>query len=423
MKIRYVFLTFTIFTLLLFGYTYQYIDSDSYTSVDVVEINRRFKQVEKILKNRDDSNENGQRTSSEINKELEKEYGCTIILVEDKAYESTINSGIQNGDIIIDYFESDMIIGKIIFQGQSANFNILCNRLIRTVYFSFGIMFIICIIFFLYIYIRYLRPFHKLQNFAVNISQGNLDIPLHMNKDNYFGAFTESFDIMREELKCAREGEYLANMSKKELVASLSHDIKTPVSTIKALCEILEIKEKVPDTLEKVKIINQKADMIDNLISNMFHASLEELAALKIEPREELSTIIPQMFEESNHYKKIHCANKIPECLLYVDKLRLNQVVDNVINNSYKYANTDILVTYIEEKNGITIQIRDFGIGVLQEELPLITEKYYRGNNAEGHHGSGLGLYLSSVFMKGMKGSLECSNDNGFVVTLYLMRV
>ena len=73
-----------------------------------------------------------------------------------------------------------------------------------------------------------LFPFRKLQGFARHIASGNLDVPLEMDKNNLFGAFTESFDLMRNELSNAKENERKADRSKKELVASLSHDIKRP---------------------------------------------------------------------------------------------------------------------------------------------------------------------------------------------------
>ena len=63
---------------------------------------------------------------------------------------------------------------------------------------------------------------------------GNLDFPLSIGKDNYFGTFTESFDIMREELKKAREGQARAEHAKHEMMAELSHDIRTPLATINA---------------------------------------------------------------------------------------------------------------------------------------------------------------------------------------------
>lgn len=66
-----------------------------------------------------------------------------------------------------------------------------------------------------------------MKQFAEKIADGDLEFKLPMDRGNYFGAFTESFDLMREELIRARQGEYEANIRKKELVAELSHDIKT----------------------------------------------------------------------------------------------------------------------------------------------------------------------------------------------------
>ena len=77
-----------------------------------------------------------------------------------------------------------------------------------------------------------------MKDFAERIADGNLDIPLKMDRQNLFGAFTESFDIMRTELKKSRIAEANANESKKELVAKLSHDIKTPIASIKAASEV-----------------------------------------------------------------------------------------------------------------------------------------------------------------------------------------
>jgi signal transduction histidine kinase len=114
--------------------------------------------------------------------------------------------------------------------------------------------------------------------------------------------------------------------------------------------------------------------------------------------------------------------NEIPQCLVYMDKLRMKQVIDNVVNNSYKYAGTDIHVSFKIEEN-ICITIRDSGAGVPDEELALVTEKYYRGSNAKGKSGSGIGLYLCKTFMKQMGGDMEYYNNDGFVVELVLKKV
>ena len=144
---------------------------------------------------------------------------------------------------------------------------------------------------------------------------------------------------------------------------------KTPIATIKAMCEVIPFQTENEAVLQKVDVIERKADVIDALITDMFHATLEELKVLKINPCEELSTIITPMIEQMNYLGKIHINGKCPECLIYVDKLRLNQVLDNVINNSYKYAGTDIDISFESitenEKENIKITIRDYGKGVI----------------------------------------------------------
>lgn len=388
----------------------RYIATQDYQACDIVEINNLYKNIETSL------------DTEEIS-EVEEKYNCLVLLKKDTDYSDKLYSAIQNSDIIIDYSKEGSLLGKIILPANSNSFTTLKRNLTIAVWTAFALVLLILCLAAFYIDRRVLKPFKKLQNFAHNISTGELDIPLTMDRANYFGAFTESFDMMREELKRARQGEYEANISKKELVAELSHDIKTPVSTIKALCELLDVKVKEEDTLKKLRTINQKADVIDKLISNMFQATLEELEELKIEPREEYSTILTPMFEDLNYYGKIHSKNAIVECLIYCDKLRLNQVIDNVINNSYKYADTDIDVTYREYGDKVEVEIRDYGSRIEVEDLPLVFEKFFRGSNTSSHSGSGLGLYLAKQFMTGMKGDITCKAENGFVVTLLIKKV
>lgn len=388
----------------------RYIDSQTYNACNIIDVNDLYKNIENDLGNMGIS-------------KVEEKYGCEIILREDEGYSNELFAAIKDSDIIVDYLKEDNLIGKVIIPANSSSYLQLKRNLSIAIGVAFTVILVLLFLIIIFIYKKILYPFNRLKHFAENISSGNFDIPLMMDRENYFGAFTESFDTMREELKRAKQGEYEANISKKELVAELSHDIKTPVSTIKALCELLELKVKDEDTLTKVHTINQKADIIDKLISNMFHATLEELEVLKIEPCEEFSTIIPPMFEELNHYKKIYIKNELPECLIYCDRLRLNQVIDNVINNSYKYADTAIDVTYYENEDSIEIKIRDYGSSVSNGDLPLVYEKFFRGENAATHSGTGLGLYLAKQFIEGMKGSIECKSDNGFVVKLTIKKV
>lgn len=384
------------------------------SKLDITQMNAIAKSVEKGLQ------KEGSVSVIE-NMGIEKSgYDFKVILCDNPEFDKTIYKGLVDRATIMDIKNGDIMIGKILFPLDTMAEEALRNHLLRMSTLLFGSLLLFIWGLGASVYIRFVKPFISLKNFASSVAAGNLDFPLHMKKKNYFGAFTESFDIMREELKAARLGEFEANKSKKELVASLSHDIKTPVSTIKAYCELITVKSKEEDTIRKAKIIDEKADMVDHLISDMFHATLEDLSVLKINCKEEMSTILDDMLEQMNHYNKIHKINPIPECLIYCDTLRLSQVIDNIINNSYKYAGSKVEVSSNVEQGYLKITIRDFGEGVEENDLPMLCEKFYRGQNSSNTSGSGLGLYLAKQFMEGMKGSLEVYCEQGFVVSLYL---
>lgn len=397
--------------------TIGYLMKQKISKLDITQMNAIAKSVEKRLQEEGSISAMDNTMTAGYNLDFE------VILCESPFYDKSIYEGLGSRATMMDIKNGDTIIGKVLFPTDTMAEEVLRNHLLRMSALLFG-----CLLFFVwglgaFVYVHFIWPFNNLKSFAASVAAGNLDFPLPMKKENYFGAFTESFDLMREELKAARLGEFEANKSKKELVASLSHDIKTPVSTIKAYCELITVKSKETDTIQKVQIIDEKADMIDHLISDMFHATLEDLTVLKINGKEEMSTILKDMLEQMNHYKKINIVTPIPECLIFCDSLRLSQVIDNIINNSYKYAGSKIEVSCSIEQDYLKIIIRDFGEGVEECDLPMVCEKFYRGKNSSNTSGSGLGLYLAKQFMEGMKGSLDIYCEQGFVVTLYLRLV
>lgn len=403
----------------------------SYETCDITSVNDRLKEAIEGIK------------AGRERIELEQAYDCQIILTKDTDYMQQYYHAVRNGDLLLDYTgESESnLLGKIIFTREEDSFLTGKRKMITILVTILGVSMagvnVLCYI----LYEKIVRPFHRMERFAKNIAVGDLDAPLRIEKENYFGAFTESFDIMRSELKKAREGEEEANKSKKELVASLSHDIKTPVATIKALCEVLEVKlsrnfgateenpfpklkEEQALCYQKITTIEKKADVIDHLINNMFHVTLQELKVLKVVPEEQPSTILGGMIEDSDYEKKVRMHGEIPGCLIIADSLRLSQVIDNIIGNSYKYANTPIEVHVEQTTDYLNLIFHDHGNGVEETDLALVCEKFYRGVNAANSHteGSGLGLFLAKQFMEGMQGSIVCESESGFKVTVSLKK-
>ena len=97
----------------------------------------------------------------------------------------------------------------------------------------------------LYIQKNIIVPFKQMEEFAGKVAEGKLDEPLLMEENNMFGVFSESCDIMREELAGSRKREQTLQRKEKELVASLSHDLKTPITGIKLSAELLKAKLEI----------------------------------------------------------------------------------------------------------------------------------------------------------------------------------
>ena len=159
-----------------------------------------------------------------------------VLFTNGKDLSLSLNEAYKNGDIIIDIVDSSNNINKLIVKsGIIGQLNKQKNEYVieMSVIIFIQIMYIMGL--YIYMHKTMIKPFDEMKEFAERVATGDLDIPLNMDRHQNFGAFTESFDIMRSELKKAKIAEMEAEKSKKELVARLSHDIKTPISSIKSV--------------------------------------------------------------------------------------------------------------------------------------------------------------------------------------------
>ena len=388
--------------------------------VHTIEINRLLVSLEEDWDSVSSYKDKPIESDSSFDYSVIDTNGNVILYTRDDIAKS-ISSATSDYDIIRNIEVDGKVSGYLIVHNPKAELEKQTNMKIALFVMSLILLtVVVSVLYYIYLKRRVLDPFKKLKGFAVRVAGGNLDTPLEMDKGNVFGPFTESFDIMREELKASREREEKAVKSRKELVAQLSHDIKTPVSSIKAMTDVMSLTASEEDKVT-INAINAKADQIDSLISNLFHATLEELEQLEVKPEDINSTDIVQMIKDADYQNKIEKLD-IKDAVVFADRLRLNQVLNNIIFNSYKYADTMINVTSRFENAGskyLFIEIADKGPGVPEEELEMITQKFKRGSNAGNKDGSGLGLYISDYLMNKMEGSLTVRNTgDGFAVEI-----
>ena len=295
----------------------------------------------------------------------------------------------------------------------------------KVIIYRYFINIIFILIIYIYTYFVIVRPFEKMEKFAGEISRGNFDVEINYEKKNLFGAFTWAFDHMRKEIIKARSCEKEAIENNKTVIATLSHDIKTPVASIRAYAEGLEanLDHNIERRKKYIDVIIRKCDEVTKLTNDLFLHSLSDLDRLKITTREaEISKIIKDTLKELlNEHNEIIIKNEIPKANVILDKNRFVQVIENIINNSIKYAeNSPIEVRAEIVDDNYILYIRDFGNGILDKDIPFIFDKFYRGSNVSDKQGAGLGLFIVKYIMEQLKGSVELYNVGGLEVKLIL---
>lgn len=269
---------------------------------------------------------------------------------------------------------------------------------------------------FMYIYFKILRPFEIMQDYASSLAKGDFNVKLNYERSNYFGEFTWAFDNMRKEITIARQSEKAAIENNKTVIATLSHDIKTPIASIRAYSEALEAN--MDNSIEKRKkyidVIINKCDEVSKYTNDLFIHSISDLDKLKINLEElEIVEIITKTINDFKVNMAINYEKPSFKAMALIDKNRLVQLLENLINNSMKYAKTMIDVNVLKKENSLEIIIKDYGPGINDEDMPFIFDKFYRGKNSNHVQGSGLGLYIVKYIVESMNGSILLRNNNG----------
>ena len=277
-----------------------------------------------------------------------------------------------------------------------------------------------------YIYYAIIKPFERMEEYAEEVAKGNLDLKLNYERNNLFGEFTWAFDRMRREIIKARTCEKEAIENNKTVIATLSHDIKTPIASIRAYTEGLQAN-LASNPLKRQKYINiiiKKCDEVTALTNDIFLHSLADLGKLKMNLVE--VSIKPIIIEYLNGLlcdkDNVFINDDIPDANLLIDTKRFEQVLENIINNSLKYAKDSKIEIKVEKSlKDYIIIIRDYGKGISDEDIPFIFEKFYRGKNVGKEQGAGLGLYIVKYIMEQFNGNVYINSfKDGLEVRLII---
>lgn len=212
------------------------------------------------------------------------------------------------------------------------------------------------------------------------------------------------------------------NERKDEFISIASHELKTPLTSIKAYVQLVErlLHQDKKDQVEVYLVkTNNYIDRLNNLIADLLDVSRIQAGRLQFNMGEfDFDEMVTEAIESIQNTSTTHKIIKIGEvdAIVTGDKQRLEQVINNFLTNAIKYSPGQSKVEVEVKKDGNTIQVavRDFGIGIAEEKLNKVFDRFYRVESAANKFpGLGIGLYISLEIIKRHKGKIWVESEEG----------
>ena len=262
-----------------------------------------------------------------------------------------------------------------------------------------------------------LKSVNRLESAVKKIADGNLDFDLEVKGKDEFAGLTESFNRMRHALKEEQE-------RKSRFLMAVSHDLKTPLTSIKGYLEAInDGMASNPETQKKyLKIISDKATALEERISDLISFAGMETGEWSLRKKriklgkflDSLSSIYRE--DCALMGKKFVYENSIPGDLeISCDPALFERALENHLTNSMRYTfdGAEITLRCFMENNTPVIEIADNGKGIEGKDIPYIFEPFYRGSSSRREPGMGLGLSTSKTIFQSHGWDVSVSSSSG----------
>ncbi|WP_442781296.1 sensor histidine kinase [Clostridium sp. ZS2-4] len=259
---------------------------------------------------------------------------------------------------------------------------------------------------------RITQPIKVITTGAEEMASGKFNKKIQKNSDDELGKLADTLNYMAEEIQ---NNERLKN----EFIASVSHELRTPLTSIKGWAVALSLcnPENKTEFEDGLKIIEQECDRLTLLVEELldFSKLISGKIVLQkdwIDLEEFLMYMVRQSAPRSQRENiKLSLINKdkLPE--IFADVNRLKQLFMNILDNAFKFTPSggEITITTCKLDNTLLISIKDTGCGISKEDLPKVTEKFYKGKNSKSKNG--IGLSICSEIVSLHKGTLKILSE------------
>lgn len=315
------------------------------------------------------------------------------------------------GFLRFDYREPDVNYRKIIWTIQ------ICLALLEG--------FLLAVL--LYLRSQLIRPFQRMMSLPGELAKGHFKGTVKEEKSRFFGSFLWGIGQLKDTLDVSKKRELNLQKEKKLLLLSLSHDIKTPLNTIKLYGKALE--EDLYPTEEQKKHaasqIEKKAEEIERYVEEIMENAREDILDIRVKKEEfYLADLMKKVLDTYREQCSIRITDletgEFENRLLRGDLERTLEVFENIFENAFKYGDgRRIEITFYEEDYRQLIRIFNTGTPVSDTDFNHIFESFFRAGNSKGRQGNGLGLYICREIMRKMGGEIFAEkSENGMAFVM-----
>ena len=279
---------------------------------------------------------------------------------------------------------------------------------------------------FLVLFLRAIIGFDDLAHAIKEFSDGNIDYKTNSLQNGIMGDLCREVDKMGKSMNIALDKQLAAERMKSQLITNVSHDLKTPLTSIINYSELLGDMELSPEeAADYVKIIKTKALRLKTLTSDLFDISKvqsgnETMDLKDIDAGVLITQSLGELDEEIEKSNLTFCTNIDDECIIKGDGEKLSRVFENIFINAVKYSlsGTRVYVSCEKRELGVHIEVKNISAYPLDFDAAEICERFVRGDESRSTEGNGLGLAIAKSYTEAMGGTFKVITDGDLFKTV-----
>ena len=270
---------------------------------------------------------------------------------------------------------------------------------------------------------RVLSPLAEVADTAQHIEQTeDLTSRIRVHADDEVGQLATRFNAMLARLESSRQLLDESVQSQRQLVADASHELRTPVTSLRTNIEVLMENDQLPEEERRRILVDvvEQTEELGGLVNDLIELARGDLPAADVQDVHLDQVVAESVDRAARNFPAVHFDASLEPVLVEGTPERLGRAVNNLLDNAARHSPTGGTVDVSVDASGL--QVRDHGAGVDEADLPFVFDRFYRGSGSRGQQGSGLGLAIVRQVAEQHGGSVSVANagDGGAVFTMRL---